>query len=122
MSTYLVAFLVGDFKCAERPSDGVPIRACSTPDRVTMTKFALRSAEYILQYYNEYFGIKYPMPKLDMIALPDFEAGAMENFGCITYRETDLLVGREDRLDTGEEAGCRSSWRTRWRTSGSATW
>lgn len=92
MSTYLVAFLVGDFKCTTGKADGVPIRACSTPDKVGMTKFAVESAEYILPYYNKYFGIKYPMPKLDMVALPDFEAGAMENFGCITYRETDLLV------------------------------
>ena len=50
------------------------------------------AAEFVLHYYNNYFGIKYPMPKLDMIALPDFEAGAMENFGAITYRETDLLI------------------------------
>jgi aminopeptidase N len=92
MSTYLVAFLVGDFKCTEGKADGVPIRACSTPDKVALTKFALESAEYILPYYDKYFGIKYPMPKLDMVALPDFEAGAMENFGCITYRETDLLT------------------------------
>ena len=92
MSTYLVAFLVGDFKCAEAKSDGVPIRVCSTPDKVELTRFALESAEYLLHYYDNYFGIKYPMPKLDMVALPDFEAGAMENFGCITYRETDLLV------------------------------
>ena len=92
MSTYLVAFLVGDFKCTEGKSEGVPIRACSTPDKVELTKFALESAKYVLHYYNTYFGIKYPMPKLDMVALPDFEAGAMENFGCITYRETDLLV------------------------------
>ncbi|NYF79144.1 M1 family metallopeptidase [Granulicella arctica] len=92
MSTYLVAFLVGDFKCSSGKADGVPIRACSTPDKVQYTKFAVESAEYILHYYDDYFGIKYPMPKLDMIALPDFEAGAMENFGCITYRETDLLV------------------------------
>ena len=92
MSTYLVAFLVGDFKCTTGKADGVPIRGCSTPDKVEMTRFAVESAEYILSYYNKYFGIKYPMPKLDMVALPDFEAGAMENFGCITYRETDLLV------------------------------
>ena len=92
MSTYLVAFLVGDFKCTSGKADGVPIRACSTPDKVAMTKFAVESAEYILPYYDRYFGIKYPMPKLDMVALPDFEAGAMENFGCITYRETDLLA------------------------------
>jgi aminopeptidase N len=92
MSTYLVAFLVGDFKCTEGKSDGVPIRACSTPDKVELTKFAVESAKYVLHYYDTYFGIKYPMPKLDMVALPDFEAGAMENFGCITYRETDLLI------------------------------
>ncbi len=92
MSTYLVAFLVGDFKCTEGKSDGVPIRACSTPDKVELTRFAVESAQYVLHYYDNYFGIKYPMPKLDMVALPDFEAGAMENFGCITYRETDLLV------------------------------
>ncbi len=92
MSTYLVAFLVGDFRCTGGSSDGVPIRACSTPDKVSMTGFAVQSAKYILHYYDTYFGIKYPLPKLDMIALPDFEAGAMENFGCITYRETDLLL------------------------------
>jgi aminopeptidase N len=92
MSTYLVAFLVGDFVCTSGKSDGVPIRACSTPDKVKLTRFAVESAKYILHYYDTYFGIKYPMPKLDMIALPDFEAGAMENFGCITYRETDLLI------------------------------
>jgi aminopeptidase N len=92
MSTYLVAFLVGDFQCSKGSSDGVPIRACATPDKVKLTQYAVKSAEYILHYYDTYFGIKYPMPKLDMIALPDFEAGAMENFGCITYRETDLLI------------------------------
>ncbi|MEO6912382.1 MAG: M1 family metallopeptidase, partial [Edaphobacter sp.] len=92
MSTYLVAFLVGDFQCTKGSSDGVPIRACATPDKVKLTRFAVESAEYILHYYDNYFGIKYPMPKLDMIALPDFEAGAMENFGCITYRETDFLL------------------------------
>ena len=87
MSTYLVAFLVGDFKCVEGKSDGVPIRACATPERVQYAHFAVESAEYILHYYDNYFGIKYPMPKLDMIGIPDFEAGAMENFGAITYRE-----------------------------------
>ena len=92
MSTYLVAFLVGDFQCTSGESDGTPIRACATPDKVEYTKFALSAAEFVLHYYDDYFGIKYPMPKLDMIALPDFEAGAMENFGAITYRETDLLI------------------------------
>ncbi len=96
MSTYLVAFLVGDFKCSKGKSDGTPIRVCATPDKEKLTKFALKEAENTLHYYNEYFGIKYPMPKLDMVGIPDFEAGAMENFGCITYRETGLLVDEKN--------------------------
>jgi aminopeptidase N len=92
MSTYLVAFLVGDFECTKGSSDGVPIRVCATPDKVQYTGYALKAAEFVLHYYDTYFGIKYPMPKLDLIAIPDFEAGAMENFGAITYRETDLLL------------------------------
>ena len=92
MSTYLVAFLVGDFKCLSGQSDGVPIRACATPDKVQFAQFALTGAEFFLHYYDVYFGIKYPMPKLDMIAIPDFEAGAMENFGAITYRESAMLL------------------------------
>ena len=92
MSTYLVAFLVGDFQCTTGESDGVPIRGCATPDKVELTKYAVQAAEFVLHYYDTYFGIKYPMPKLDMIAIPDFEAGAMENFGAITYRESDLLI------------------------------
>jgi aminopeptidase N/puromycin-sensitive aminopeptidase len=99
MSTYLVAFLVGDFDCSAAGSaDGVPIRVCSTPDKAKLTHFALSAAEHFLTYYDNYFGIKYPMPKLDLIAIPDFEAGAMENFGAITYRETDLLVSDDDAI------------------------
>ncbi len=96
MSTYLVAYLVGDFACSEGKAEGVPIRVCSTPDKVKLTEFALKGAEHFLKYYDRYFGIKYPMPKLDLIAIPDFEAGAMENFGAITYRETALLVDEKD--------------------------
>jgi aminopeptidase N len=96
MSTYLVAWLVGDFLCSEGKSDGVPIRACATPDKVGLTRFALEAAKWDLHYYDKYFGIKYPLKKLDMVAIPDFEAGAMENFGCITYRETEMLVDRKN--------------------------
>lgn len=92
MSTYLVAFLVGDFQCISGASDNTPIRVCTVPGDQQDGRFALSAAEYVLHYYNNYFGIKYPLPKLDMIAIPDFEAGAMENFGAITYRETDLLI------------------------------
>ena len=92
MSTYLVAFLVGDFQCTAGEQDGVAIRACSTPDKVALTPYAVDVARYVLHYYNNYFGIPYPLKKLDLIGLPDFEAGAMENFGAITYRETALLI------------------------------
>jgi aminopeptidase N len=92
MSSYLVAFLVGDFQCTSGEQDGVAIRACSTPDKVALTPYAVDVAKYVLHYYNTYFGIPYPLKKLDLIGLPDFEAGAMENFGAITYRETALLI------------------------------
>ena len=92
MSTYLVAFLVGDFACTAGRQDNVDIRVCSTPEKVALTSYGLEVAKFALHYYNDYFGIPYPLKKLDLIALPDFEAGAMENFGAITYRETDLLI------------------------------
>jgi len=92
MSTYLVAFLVGDFKCSSGQQDGVAIRTCSTPDKVALTTYGVDVAKYVLHYYNTYFAIPYPLKKLDLIGLPDFEAGAMENFGAITYRETALLI------------------------------
>ena len=92
MSTYLVAFLVGDFKCTDGEQDGVALRVCSTPDKVALTSYGVDVTKFVLHYYNTYFGIPYPLKKLDLIALPDFEAGAMENFGAITYRETALLI------------------------------
>jgi aminopeptidase N/puromycin-sensitive aminopeptidase len=92
MSTYLLAFLVGDFQCTHGEQDGVKIGVCSTPDKVGLTNYGIDVAKYVLHYYNDYFGIRYPLPKLDLIGLPDFEAGAMENFGAITYRETALLI------------------------------
>ncbi|HEX3891027.1 MAG TPA: M1 family metallopeptidase [Terracidiphilus sp.] len=92
MSTYLLAFLVGDFQCTSGEQDGVTIRSCATPDKVALTPYSVEAAKFFLHYYNNYFGIPYPLKKLDLIALPDFEAGAMENFGAITYRETTLLL------------------------------
>ncbi len=92
MSSYLVAFLVGDFQCSKGESDGVTIRSCATPDKVGLTPYGLDVAKYVLHYYDTYFGIHYPLKKLDLIAIPDFEAGAMENFGAITFRETVFLL------------------------------
>jgi aminopeptidase N len=92
MSTYLVAMLVGQFDCVAGSSDNVPIRVCTVPGKQQLGTFALKWAEDILHYYDNYYGIKYPFGKLDLIGIPDFEAGAMENTAAITYREDDLLV------------------------------
>jgi aminopeptidase N/puromycin-sensitive aminopeptidase len=92
MSSYLVALVVGDFQCLEGSSDGIPIRVCATPDKTDLVKAALPMAEHILHYFDQYYSIKYPYKKLDVLAVPDFSAGAMENTGAITYRETLLFI------------------------------
>ncbi|HYM26222.1 MAG TPA: M1 family metallopeptidase [Vicinamibacterales bacterium] len=92
MSSYLVAMAVGDFQCTSGASDGIPIRVCATPDKKDLTRIALESAEQILHFYDGYFTVKYPFVKLDVLAVPDFAAGAMENTAAIFYRETDLLA------------------------------
>jgi aminopeptidase N/puromycin-sensitive aminopeptidase len=92
MSSYLAALVVGNFEYIEGEADGIPIRVYSTPGKKEMGKFALESAEHVLTYYDKYFSIKYPYGKLDLIGLPDFSAGAMENTGCITFREVILLI------------------------------
>jgi aminopeptidase N len=92
MSSYLVVMLVGDFVCREGGADGIPIRVCALPEKKEMTAFALESAENIMKFYNKYYDIKYPYGKLDHIVFPDFSAGAMENVGAITYRDSALLI------------------------------
>jgi len=96
MSSYLAALVVGNFEYVEGSVDGIPIRVYSTPGKKEMGKFALEAAEYIVGYYDKYFGIKYPYGKLDLIGLPDFSAGAMENVGCITFREVILLIDEKE--------------------------
>ncbi len=92
MSSYLVALAVGDFEYIEGSADGIPIRVWATPGKKEMGTFALAAAEQCMKYYNQYFGIKYPFKKLDLIGLPDFAAGAMENTAAITFRDVLLLV------------------------------
>ncbi len=96
MSTYLLAFLVGDFEYIEKTTKkGVKVRIITTPGKKEQGKFALDVTLKCLDYYEEYFDIAYPLNTLDMIAVPDFESGAMENWGAITYRETALLIDEE---------------------------
>ena len=92
MSSYLVALAVGDFEYVEGSADGIPIRVWATPGKKEMGRFALTVAENCMKYYDQYFGIKYPFKKLDLIGLPDFAAGAMENTGAITFRDAALLL------------------------------
>jgi puromycin-sensitive aminopeptidase len=96
MSTYLVALAVGDFECISGAADGTPVRICSTPDKKGLTGFALEAAQEILRYYNRYYSVPYPFKKLDVVAVPDFAAGAMENVGAIFYRESYLLADPKD--------------------------
>lgn len=93
MSTYLLAFVVGDMDYKQtQSSTGVTIRAYSTPANVDYLDFALEVARGCIEFYDNYFAIPYPLNKCDLIALPDFASGAMENWGCITFREQTLLV------------------------------
>ena len=92
MSSYLVAMAVGNFQCLTGAAEGIPIRVCATPEKKELGHIALEYAERILSFYNGYYAIKYPFGKLDILAVPDFAAGAMENTAAIFYRETDLLA------------------------------
>lgn len=97
MSTYLLAFIVGDFEYLEKTAkNGVRIRVYTTPGKKHQAKFALDCTVKTLEFYEKYFDIKYPLPVLDMIAIPDFASGAMENWGAITYRESALLVDEKN--------------------------
>jgi puromycin-sensitive aminopeptidase len=93
MSTYLVTLIVGDFESTPVTTvAGVPIRVWSVRGKAKMGAYASKIASQLLPFYNSYFGVPYPAKKLDLIAIPDFEAGAMENLGAITFRESGLLV------------------------------
>uniref|UniRef100_A0AAR2KT24 Aminopeptidase n=1 Tax=Pygocentrus nattereri TaxID=42514 RepID=A0AAR2KT24_PYGNA len=87
MSTYLVAFIVCDFKSVSKRT----VSIYAVPHKWHQTHYALEAAVKLLEFYETYFNIYYPLPKLDLIAIPDFQSGAMENWGLTTYRETSLL-------------------------------
>lgn len=96
MSTYLLAFIIGDLEYLEdKTKSGIKVRVFTTEGKKHQAKFALSCALKALDFYEHYFAIKYPLPVLDMIAIPDFASAAMENWGAITYRETALLVDEQ---------------------------
>ncbi len=96
MSTYLVAFIVGPFEATDPVDvDGVPLRVIHPIGKGHLTPYALESGAFALKYFIDYYGIPYPGEKLDLVAVPDFAFGAMENLGCVTFREVILLVDKE---------------------------
>ena len=93
MSTYLVAFIVGEFEGADPVMVGnAPLRVWAVPGKGHLAKLAQEIGAFSLAFFSRYYDIAYPGDKLDLIAIPDFASGAMENLGAITFRETALLV------------------------------
>ena len=92
-STYLLAFVIGRLDVTDPiDADGVPLRVVHVPGKAKLTRYALEAGAFALRFFREYYGIPYPAAKMDFIALPDFAQGAMENTGCITFRESLLLA------------------------------
>ncbi len=96
MSTYLLAFIAGPFEATEpQIVKGTPTRIIVPRGNLHLTDIAMENAVFCLEYLSDYYDIPYPGDKLDHIAIPDFAAGAMENVGLITYRDTYLVIDPE---------------------------
>ncbi|MBW2000509.1 MAG: M1 family metallopeptidase [Deltaproteobacteria bacterium] len=105
MSTYLLFFAVGSFEFIEEGGE-VLVRVATMPGRKEHARFALEFGRKALEFSENYYGIRYPLPKLDLIAISDFAAGAMENWGAITFRENLLLHYPGVTSKSGEERIC----------------
>ena len=98
MSSYLLYIGMGRYDVSETHLGNLKIRMLTTPGNGKYAKLPLEYCRKLVKFYNEYFGIKYPLPKLDLIGVPDFAAGAMENWGAITFRESDLLADKDSSI------------------------
>ncbi|XP_054706641.1 endoplasmic reticulum aminopeptidase 1-like [Uloborus diversus] len=104
MSTYLVAFVVCDFKTLQKTNaDGINVRVAVPPEQLEEAQFALDTAASVLHFYQMFFNISYPLPKMDMIAIPDFGPGAMENWGLVTFRMTTILYNPSETSSESQE-------------------
>jgi aminopeptidase N len=92
MSTYLLALVVGQFDCVSKTSGNIQTTVYTVPGKAHQGEFCLDTAVRCLDLFQELFGVPYPLGKSDLLAIPDFAAGAMENWGCVTYREAKVLV------------------------------
>eukprot|EP00405_Crypthecodinium_cohnii_P010223 CAMPEP_0206429112 /NCGR_PEP_ID=MMETSP0324_2-20121206/6049_1 /ASSEMBLY_ACC=CAM_ASM_000836 /TAXON_ID=2866 /ORGANISM="Crypthecodinium cohnii, Strain Seligo" /LENGTH=882 /DNA_ID=CAMNT_0053894735 /DNA_START=32 /DNA_END=2680 /DNA_ORIENTATION=+ len=107
MSTYLLAFCIGDYEyIGGKTNTGVLCRVYCCPGSISRCKYGLQCMIRALEFYNEFFGVPYPLPKMDMIAIPDFAAGAMENWGLVTYREVALLCDEKTVSATQKQRIC----------------
>ncbi|XP_015717477.1 glutamyl aminopeptidase [Coturnix japonica] len=104
MSTYLVCFAVHQFQWVERTSaSGIPLRVYAQPQQLHTAEYAANVTKKVFDYFEEYFNLSYSLPKLDKIAIPDFGTGAMENWGLITYRETNLLYDPNESASSNQQ-------------------
>uniref|UniRef100_A0A4W6EM79 Endoplasmic reticulum aminopeptidase 1b n=1 Tax=Lates calcarifer TaxID=8187 RepID=A0A4W6EM79_LATCA len=105
MSTYLVAYIVSDFLSVSKTTQhGVKISVYAVPEKINQTAYALDAAVKLLDFYDDYYDIPYQLPKHDLAAIPDFQSGAMENWGLSTYREAGLLFD-PDRSSASDKLG-----------------
>ncbi|XP_076280314.1 endoplasmic reticulum aminopeptidase 1 isoform X2 [Lasioglossum baleicum] len=104
MSTYLVAFVVCDFKrVSELTKRNVSVSVYAAEAMLPQAQYAVNTAARTIDYFESFFGVYYPLPKQDLIAIPDFAAGAMENWGLITYRETSILYDPQETSTVAHE-------------------
>ena len=104
MSTYLLAFVVGELEATEPIMVGpTPLRVWCVPGKKHLARFALAIGAFSLEFFEHYYGLPYPGDKLDLLAIPDFAAGAMENLGAVTFRENSLLVDEAAASHTERE-------------------
>ncbi|NXN79471.1 AMPE aminopeptidase, partial [Bombycilla garrulus] len=104
MSTYLVCFAVHQFAWVERTSaSGKPLRVYAQPQQINTAEYAANVTKLAFDFFEQYFNVNYSLPKLDKIAIPDFGTGAMENWGLITYRETNLLYDPEESATSNKQ-------------------
>ncbi len=106
MASYLVALYAGEFETVEGEQDGVQLRIITTEGKRASAAYALEATRRLLAYFNDYFGVRYPLPKLDQLAVPNAFAtfGAMENWGAITYIDTALLYDPATGSQANREA------------------
>ncbi len=119
MASYLLVLVAGELAELKDHAEGAQIRVITTEGKQEQGRYALEATKKLLAYYNRYFGLKYPLPKLDQIAIPGGFSGAMENWGGITYEESTILFdpqtsSQQTKRDIFVTATERMRWRIQW--------